>query len=214
MARYTGPSCKLCRREGVKLFLKGDKCFLKCTLDKRAYPPGPQGQAGGRRRKKLSDYGLRLREKQKLKRLVGILEAQMRHYYDVASRMEGKTGEGIIQMIERRLDSVVRHIGLATSPKFARQLVSHGHILVNGKSVNLPSVLLEPGDQVELDSSMRENYYIQLSKQSFERRGAAVPGWIVWDQEKWQAKVSRLPESSEFTLPVNQQYIVEFYTRR
>ena len=210
MARYTGPVCKLCRRESMKLYLKGDKCFTKCTLDSRPNPPGTSGKP----RRKPSDYAIRLREKQKLKRMAGILERQTRHYYQDAADMAGKTGENMLRLIEMRLDNVVRKMGLATSLRFARQLVNHGHVRVNGKSVTLPAYEVSAGDKIELNAEMKENFYVKLALESFTRRGSVIPNWISWDAGTVSAQVLRSPEASEFSYPISDNYIVEFYTRR
>lgn len=212
MATICGAVCKLCRREGTKLFLKGEKCFSKCVLERRPYPPGPAGKS--KKRKKVTDYGVRLREKQRLKRLAGINEAQMRRYYELARQMPGQTGQNMLGILERRLDNVIKRLGVATSPRFARQLVGHGHLRVNGRRVTLPSYLVRPGDRLELDSSMLENFFVQLSRQGFERRSMPVPSWIEWDPQAKKGQVLRMPEAAEVVFPVNSQHIVEFYTRR
>lgn len=202
----------MCRREGVKLFLKGEKCFTKCILEKRPSLPG--APARGKSKRKTTDYGLRLREKQKLKRMIGINEAQMRRYYSEAQRQTGSTGENMLKLLDVRLDSVMRHLGLATSPRFARQLVGHGHVFINGRRVTLPSYHVRPGDVVQVNPKMKENFFLQLSEQGFERRGSVTPGWINWNKAERKAEILRLPEKGETHFPVNDQYIVEFYTRR
>ncbi|MEK7287271.1 MAG: 30S ribosomal protein S4 [Elusimicrobiota bacterium] len=212
MARSCGAVCKLCRREGIKLFIKGEKCFSKCVFERRAYPPGLSGKA--RTRKKVTNYRVRLREKQRLKRMVGISEAQMRRYYSLAKQMSGQTGDNMLKIIELRLDNVVKRLGIASSPKFARQLVGHGHLRVNGRRVNLPSYQVRTGDRLELDQSVKENFFVQLSRQGFERRGSVPPHWIEWDAQEKKGQVVRMPEMAEISFPVNSQYIVEFYTRR
>ncbi|MBI4369322.1 MAG: 30S ribosomal protein S4 [Elusimicrobia bacterium] len=212
MSNITGPVCKMCRREGVKLFLKGEKCFSKCVLEKRPYPPGSSGKA--RSRKKTTDFGLRLREKQRLKRMMLMNEAQMRGFYEKAKDEEGRTGQNLLHRLELRLDNVVRRLGLAVSPRFARQLVSHGHILVNGQSVNLPAYQVQPGDRLALNPKLKENYFVTLAAQGFDRRASASPSWIAWDRATAEGEVIRWPEKNEVSFPVNDQYIVEFYTRR
>ncbi|MBI2070872.1 MAG: 30S ribosomal protein S4 [Elusimicrobia bacterium] len=212
MSSLRSPVCKLCRREGVKLFLKGEKCFVKCVFEKRPYPPGPSGKA--RTRKKITDYGLRLREKQRLRRMMGINEAQMRRYYDEAQRLPGRTGENLLNLLELRLDNVVRKIGLAASPRFARQLVGHGHVMVNGKRVTIPSYAVQPGDQIQIDKTMKSNFFVDLAQQNHERRATVMPSWIKWDKAESKGEILRLPEKGEVSFPVNDQYIVEFYTRR
>lgn len=210
MARYTGPVCKLCRREGMKLYLKADKCFTKCVLDRRPYAPG----TSTKRKTKVSDYALRLREKQKLGRMTGVLETQMRHYYTQAASLSGRTGENILRLLEVRLDNIVKKVGLATSLRFARQMVNHGHIKVNGKRVTIASYGAKPGDKIEIDQKMRDNFHVKLSLESFAKRGSVLPSWIQWDAERFEAQVLRSPENAEFAFPINDQYIVEHYTRR
>lgn len=212
MARYTGPVCKLCRRDGVKLFLKGEKCFLKCTLERRPNPPG--SSTAPKRRRNLSAYGVRFREKQKLKRMAGILERQMRRYFKEAARQPGRTGEALLRILETRLDNVVRKVGLATSLRFARELVTHGHVRLNGRKVTIPSINVRPGNKIEIEPSMKDNTQIKLALENFGRRASVIPNWISWDQERGVAQILRLPEASELNLPVTDQYIVEFYTRR
>lgn len=211
MARYVGPVCKVCRRESVKLFLKGEKCFTKCILEKRPIPPG--GLKSRNARRKISAYGLRMHEKQKLKAMSGMLEAQMRRYYDAALRLPGSTGTNLLRLLETRLDTVVRKIGWATSPKFARQLVNHGNVLVNGLIVRAPSYGVSPGDRIELKGHMKENFHINLSHQGHERRGSVLPAWLSVNGQDGSVQVLRHPEPGEFTYPIIEQYVVEFYSR-
>jgi len=206
--RYTGPACRLCRREGMKLFLKGERCFSdKCAFERRSYPPGQHG----RRRTKLSEYGLRLREKQKCKRIYGISEKQFVRYFEMATRMKGLTGDNLIKLLERRLDNVVYRMGFAVSRRDARQLVSHGHVMVNGKVVDVPSYLLRPGEVVEIKESSknldRVNYAIQLAQ------GRDIPSWLEVDFENKRGVFRYIPERSEVQIPVNETLIIELYSR-
>ncbi|HVP29023.1 MAG TPA: 30S ribosomal protein S4 [Myxococcota bacterium] len=208
MARYTGPVCRLCRREGQKLFLKGDRCFSeKCAVERRAYPPGQHGQG----RPRFSDYGVQLREKQKVKRIYGMLERQFEKTMETASRMKGRTGENLLQLLERRLDNVVFRLGFATSRSEARQLVRHGHFLVNGRKASIPSMLLKPGTVVRLHEGSREVTRIVGALEALERR--SVPSWLELDKERFQGTVKTLPVRDEITLPIQEQLIVELYSR-
>lgn len=186
MGRYLGPSCRLCRREGIKLYLKGEKCYTdKCPLAKRGYAPGQHGQE----KKKLTQYGMQLREKQKLKRYYGILERQFVRYYERAERMRGITGENLLQLLERRLDNVVYRLGFAVSRAQARQLVSHGHIEVNGKKVDIPSYLVKPGDVISVKESSRS---MELIKNNLEM-GRNVPDWLELNKDAFEGRVVSLP---------------------
>lgn len=207
MGRYLGSSCRLCRREGQKLFLKAAKCYSeKCPIEKgRKYPPGQHG----RKPTKLSEYGRRLREKQKLKRLAGITERQLKRYFEMAQRQKGLVGENLLKLIERRLDNVVYRIGWAGSRKFARQLVSHKKILVNGKYVTIPSYLVRPGEKITLKEDMRNNIYVLKSLE----RTNSLPSWIKYDPEQFTAEIVALPTIEEISFPVNATLIVEFYSR-
>ena len=209
MARYRESVCKLCRREGTKLFLKAERCYTdKCGIVRRNYPPGQHGQG----RIKRSEYGLQLREKQKIRRIYGVLERQFRGYFDRASRMKGVTGENLLQTLERRLDNVVQRMGFAGSKKEARQLVRHGHMLVNGKRVNIPSYLLGVGDIVELREKSRGIEHIQQTLSVLEKRG--FPSWLEIDTAQFRGKVVSLPARDECTLPtVNEQLVVELYSK-
>ncbi len=208
MARYRGPSCRLCRREGTKLFLKGDRCYSdKCAVERRNYPPGQHGQ----RRPKFSSYGEQLREKQKVKRIYGLLERQFRLTFERAERQRGITGANLLVLLERRLDNMVYRLGFAPSRAAARQLVTHGHFTVNGRKVNIPSYLVSPGDVIELKPSSRNIQMIQESLEAVVRRG--VPSWLELDKEQFRGKVLALPTREELTMPVREQLIVELYSK-
>ena len=206
--RYTGPVCRLCRREGVKLYLKGQKCLSdKCPLERRNYPPGQHG----RRRAKLSEYGLRLREKQKLKRIYGVQEDQFRRYFEMATRMKGLTGENLIKILERRLDNVIYRMGFATSRRDARQLVVHGHVLVNGRKVDIPSYLVDPGDVIEIRDKMKDSERVQNAIELAQFRG--VPHWLEVDFENKRGVFKAIPERADVQIPVNEVLIVELYSK-
>ncbi len=208
MARYNGPSCKLCRREGLKLFLKGERCYTdKCSFDRRPYPPGQHGQ----RRMKFTEYGIRLREKQKVRRIYGVLERQFRTYYESASRGKGVTGEALLSLLERRLDSAIYRLGFAWTRADARQLVRHKHVKVNGRTVNIPSFLVKPGDKIELRERSKQKVRVQSALEGVDRRG--VPEWIELDKENLAGTVKTMPNREEITLPIQEQLIVEFYSR-
>ncbi|HEY65837.1 MAG TPA: 30S ribosomal protein S4 [Caldilineae bacterium] len=211
MARYTGPVCKLCRREGQKLFLKGERCFSpKCAFERRSYPPGMHGpQARFRRRE--SDYGLQLREKQKAKRIYGVLERQFRRYFREAQRSKGLTGETLLILLERRLDNVIYRLGLASSRAQARQLVRHGHFEVNGRKTNIPSFLVKEGDVIRVrDRSRRTTYFKEIMERLGER---PVPEWLSFDPEALTARVVALPTRDQIDVSLNEQLIVEYYSR-
>ncbi|MCL4490776.1 MAG: 30S ribosomal protein S4 [Nitrospirae bacterium] len=208
MARYTGPSCRLCRREGEKLFLKGARCYTeKCGVERRKYPPGQHGQSRG----KLSDYGMQLREKQKVRRMYWIMEDQFRLYFHKASRMKGVTGEVLLQLLERRLDNAAFRMGFAVNRREARQIVKHGHFLVNGKRVDIPSFLLRDGDVVEVRESSRELQAITESLSIAGHRG--FPVWVEVDAKSLKGKFVRVPSRDEMQLPVQEQLIVELYSK-
>jgi small subunit ribosomal protein S4 len=208
MARYTGALCRLCRREGEKLFLKGSRCYTdKCAVEKRKYAPGQHGQSRG----KLSDYGIQLREKQKVRRIYGVMENQFRIYFKKASRMKGVTGEALLQLLERRLDNVVYRMGFSTNRREARQLVKHRHFLVNGRTVDIPSYLLRPGDIVEVREASRQLQAISDSLSMAEHKG--VPEWIELDMQNMKGKFVRIPSREEIQLPVQEQLIVELYSK-
>ena len=208
MARYTGPVCRLCRREGMKLFLKGERCYTeKCGIEKRNMPPG---QHGRRRASKLQGYGVQLREKQKVKRTYGVLEDQFRRYFEMADRTRGITGVTLLQLLERRLDNAVYRMGFATSRSQARQLVRHGHFLVNGKKVDIPSYSLKAGDVVSVRQTSRENPAILHAVGEVKGRG--IPEWIALEGELG-AKVVSMPTREQINLPVQEQLIVELYSK-
>jgi small subunit ribosomal protein S4 len=209
MARYLGPVCKLCRREGGKLYLKGDRCFTeKCAVTRRPYPPGQHGQG----RIKLSEYGLRLREKQKMRRIYGLLERQFAAYYTTASHLKGPTGEEMLGLIERRLDNVVYRLGFAVSRRQGRQLVRHSHILINGKRVDIPSYRVSPGDKVEVREKSREVAYVAAALKSAEAR--PTPGWVEVDKANFAGTIKSMPLRDELNEPsVREQYVVEYYSR-
>lgn len=208
MARYTGAVCRMCRREGQKLFLKGDRCYSeKCSVGLRGYAPGQHGQG----RKKTSEYGMQLRAKQTARRFYGVQENQFHHYFEIAERRPGVTGDNLLQILESRLDNVVYRVGLASSRAEARQLVGHGHFEVNGHRVDIASYLLKAGDVVSVCEKMRSNDKI---KAVVEANGAKpVPQWIDVDREKLEAKVINLPTREQIEAPVDEQLIVEFYSR-
>lgn len=209
MARYTGPVCRMCRRENMKLFLKGDRCFTdKCAVERRNYAPGQHGQG----RIKVSDYGTQLREKQRVKRTYGLLENQFRAYFEKAERMKGVTGENLLVLLERRLDSMVYRMGFATSRTEARQLVRHSHFVVNGRKVNVPSYLVRPGDVVELREKSRQVVRINDALDGVMRRG--LPSWVDVDRPAFKGTVKTLPVRAEMTTPTFQeQLIVELYSK-
>ncbi|MCA1927553.1 MAG: 30S ribosomal protein S4 [Calditerrivibrio sp.] len=208
MARYTEASCKLCRREGMKLYLKGERCYKdKCALEKKSYPPGQHGQL----RKKLSDYGVQLREKQKVKRIYGMLETQFRLCFERASRMEGITGENLLQQLECRLDNAVYRAGFASSRTQARQLVKHNHFTVNGRKVNIPSYILKVGDVIELKEKSRDNVLIKESLETSDGRGVA--DWMTINKDSFKATVNRLPERGDIDYDIQEHLIVELYSK-
>ncbi len=208
MARYTGPSCRLCRRENMELFLKGDRCYTdKCALKRRNYPPGQHGQG----RTKTSDYGVQLREKQKVKRLYGLLEKQFRCYFDRADRMKGVTGENLLSILERRLDNVVYRLGFASSRAEARQLVRHGHFVLNGHKATIPSMQIKSGDQIVLREKSRTVVCINDSLDAVVRRG--VPQWLELDREAFKGTAKTVPVREDITTPIQEQLIVELYSK-
>lgn len=208
MARYTEALCRLCRREGMKLFLKGTRCYTeKCAFERRKYPPGQHGH----NRAKLSDYGLQLREKQKVKRIYGIMEKQFKNYFEKATKMKGVTGENLLKLLERRLDNVVYRMGFAINRRQARQLVRHGFFLINGKKVDIPSYLLRPGDVVEIIAEGKDKDLIKDNLALAEQRG--FPVWTEINVAEMKGKFVRIPEREEMQLPVHEQLIVEFYSK-
>ena len=209
MARYIGPVCRLCRREGMKLFLKGERCYTdKCAIEKRNVPPGQHGRA---RRAKMVGYGIQLREKQKVKRTYGVLENQFRRYFEAADRQKGVTGELLLQMLERRLDNVIYRLGFATSRAQARQLVRHGHFMVNGRKVDIPSFAVRQGDRVGLRQTSAENPTIQHAMEEVKGRG--IPEWLLFDVAALSGTVSQMPTREQINLPVQEQLIVELYSK-
>jgi small subunit ribosomal protein S4 len=208
MARYVGPVCRICRREGAKLFLKGDRCFTdKCAIDRRPYPPGQHGQ----RRTKFTEYGIRLREKQKVSRIYGILERQFRRYFKEADRTKGVTGENLLSILERRLDNACFRLGFAQTRAEARHLVRHKHVAVNGRTVNIPSFRVKPGDKVEVREASRKMARINSALDAGERRG--IPSWLELNRAEFSGVVKSGPVREEITLPIQEQLIVEFYSR-
>lgn len=206
MARYTGAVCRLCRREGMKLFLKGDRCYSdKCSVARRGYAPGQHGQS----RKKMSNYGLQLREKQKAKRIYGVLEKQFRRYYVKADKLRGITGENLLRLLEMRLDSVVYKLGYGNSRNEARQLVTHGHFLVNGKKVDIPSFTVSVNDVV----SVREKSRGTETFKTFNENPKTLPSWIEANRESFEAKIVSMPTREEIDVPVNETLIVELYSK-
>ncbi len=209
MARYTGSSCRLCRRENLRLFLKGDRCYGdKCSFERRAYPPGQHGQ---RRGGKFSDYRVQLREKQKIKRIYGVLEKQFRGTYYRAERQKGITGTNLLLLLESRLDNMVYRMGFATSRNQARQTVRHNHFLVNNKKVNIPSYLVKPGDIVEVKEKSRNFTFIKEAMETVVRRG--VPDWIEIDKGNFKGTLKALPNREDLTMPVQEQLVVELYSK-
>lgn len=208
MARYTGPACKLCRREGTKLFLKGDRCTTgKCAIDRRASAPGQHGAAN----KKVREYGMQLREKQKAKRYYGVLEKQFKNYFNKAERKEGMTGENLLTLIERRLDNVVYRMGMAESRKEARQLVLHEHFNLNGKKVNIPSIIVKAGDVVAIRENFRSSSKCKALAEGLDNK--IVPKWLEVDKTNLTAKVAALPARDDVDFEFNEQLIVELYSK-
>lgn len=208
MARYTGPSCRLCRRENIELFLKGERCYTdKCAIKRRNYPPGQHGQG----RPKVSNYGIQLREKQKVRRIYGVLEKQFRGYFEEADRMKGVTGENLLSLLERRLDNVVYRLGFASSRTEARILVRHNHFTLNGRKANIPSIQLKAGDVVELKEKSRKIACINESLDAVVRRG--VPQWLELDKDAFKGTVKLLPVREDVTMPIQEQLIVELYSK-
>jgi small subunit ribosomal protein S4 len=209
LARYVEASCRLCRRENLKLFLKGDRCYTdKCAFERRSYAPGQHGQ---RRGGKISDYGIQLREKQKVKRIYGIFEKQFRKYYHKAERQKGITGTNLLVLLERRLDNTVYRMGFASSREQARQLVRHNHFTVNGKKVNIPSYQVRTGDTIQVKEKSRTIPVIQEALETVVRR--EVPPWLEVDSSDFRGMVKAFPSREELTMPVNEQLIVELYSK-
>ena len=209
MARYRGPVCRLCRREGMKLFLKGERCYKeKCAIERRNQPPG---QHGGARRRKPRAYGIQLREKQKLRRVYGVLEDQFRRTFDEANRRKGVTGENLLQLLELRLDNIVFSLGFATSRTQARQLLRHGHVLVDGRRVNIPSFRVKPGMEVSLREKSRK--LVQIEEAVDFAQGRGVPAWLELDAPNLTGKVLEAPSREDIRFPIQEQLIVELYSR-
>jgi small subunit ribosomal protein S4 len=208
VGRHIDPVCKLCRREGLKLFLKGDRCFtLKCAIEKRNYPPGEHGQ----RRSKPSEYGLQLREKQKMKRIYGVHETQFRNYFEMAARQKGITGENLVRLLEQRLDNVVHRLGFGASRPQARMLIGHGHIRVNGRRVTIPAYLVRAGDVVEVTLASRDREAIKVALEGAKKR--RVPSWLELDAANFKGTVRTLPSKEEMAIPVQEQLVVALYSK-
>ena len=208
MARYIDSVCRICRRENLKLYLKGDRCYSdKCAYERRSYPPGQHGQG----RKKFSDYGIQLREKQKVKRMYGLLERQFRAYFHQAERQKGVTGTNLLVLLERRLDNVIYRMGFANSRSQARQLVRHNHFFVNGKRVNIPSYLIKENDTVEVKEKSRNIVPIAEAMEAVARRG--IPQWLEVEKDKFKGTVRAYPSRDELTMPIQEQLIVELYSK-
>lgn len=209
MARYRGSVCRLCRRENLKMFLKGDRCFSdKCAFDRRSYPPGQHGQ---RRRGKISDYGIQLREKQKVKRMYGLSEKQFKLFFKRADSQKGITGTNLLVLLERRLDNVVYRLGFVNSRTQGRQLTRHNHFLVNGKKVNIPSYLIKIGDTIEVREKSRNMQAISDALEAVVRRG--IPQWIDLDKDNMKGVIKAYPEREDLTMPMQEQLIVELYSK-
>jgi small subunit ribosomal protein S4 len=208
VARNLGPVCRLCRREGLKLFLKGERCYTdKCAIERRNYPPGAHGQA----RTRFSEFSIRLREKQKVKRIYRLLEKQFSHYFDEAERMPGITGENLLVLLERRLDNLVYRLGFASSLAQARQLVRHGHFEVNGKKVTVPSYLVSVNQVVSITEKSRQKKVIQEALEMSQRRG--VPPWIALERDQFRGSMRNYPARGDLTMPISEKLIVEHYSR-
>ena len=209
MARYTGPKCKLCRREGTKLFLKGTRCMTnKCAYERRKFAPGQHGPTS---RKKITDYGIHLREKQKARRIYGILERQFRNYFEFADKKVGVTGQNLIELLERRLDNVVYRMGFAVSRAAARQLVRHGHVVVNDQKVNIPSFLVKPSTTIAIKESSRSNNLIQEALESISDTGRYA--WLSVEKDKYQGEFLYIPKRDEIGIEINDNLIVEYYSK-
>lgn len=212
MARYTGPVCKLCRREGEKLFLKGEKCFSpKCPVERRNYPPGEHGRESMYRRRRVSDFQKQLREKQKMRRIYGVMERQFRRYYERALRRRGMTGEALLQQLELRLDNVVYRLGYAASRNQARQLVTHGHFNLNGRRTDVPSTIVRPGDSVAVREGSRQRPYFKDLDAEAETR--SVPKWLERDLGGLSGKILHMPEREDIDAALDEQLVVEYYSR-
>lgn len=212
MARYTGPVCKLCRREGQKLFLKGERCLTaKCAIDRRSYAPGMHGRESQFRRRRQSEYALQLREKQKARRIYGVLERQFRRYFREAERRKGITGANLLTILESRLDNVVYQLGFADSRAQARQLTCHGHFNLNGRRADIPSMLVEPGDVISVRERSKKLAYFNDRAKELESK--VVPDWMSLDALNMSGRILNLPSREEIDLPLNEQLVVEYYSR-
>ncbi len=212
MARYTGPVCKLCRREGEKLFLKGERCFSpKCAIERRSYPPGEHGREALYRRRRESDYSRQLRAKQKARRVYALTERQFRRYYRRALHQRGKTGEALLGLLERRLDNVIYRLGYAESRDQARQMVSHGHYNVNGRRTDIPSMIVRPGDEIRVRAGSRRKTFFKEIRPFAETK--PVPGWLERDLDDLSARVVKAPERQDIDANIDEQLIIEFYSR-
>ena len=208
MARYIQSVCRLCRRENLKMYLKGDRCYSdKCAIERRPYPPGQHGQA----RHKFSEYGVQLREKQKVKRMYGLLERQFHGYYEKAARKKGKTGENLLQLLEQRLDNVVFRLGFADTRAEARQFVRHGHVRVNDRKVNIPSFQVRPGMKISIREKSQKVGRINAALEAVERRG--IPGWLDLDKSNYAGSVVSVPAREDITMPIQESLIVELYSK-
>jgi len=208
MARDTGPQCRQCRREGMKLFLKGDRCYTeKCAMERKSYPPGEHGRS----HRKISEYGVQLREKQKARRIYGVMETQFRKYYQMAARRKGVTGEILLQFLERRLDNVVYRLGMATSRREARLMVRHGHFEVNGRKTNIPSFLVSEGDVIALRSGSRT--LARFQELAELAAGRSTPDWLEMDWQNMRGTVVRIPERADIQIPIEEHLIVGLYSR-
>lgn len=208
MARYIGPACRICRREGIKLFLKSDRCYTaKCSIERRGYPPGQHGQS----HRKVSDYGSQLREKQKVRRMYGLLEKQFRSYYSNADRQKGVTGSNLLRLLETRLDNVVYRLGFAGNRGEARQMVRHNHILLNGHKANIPSMQVRKGDVIEVRPKAQKHLRVQASIGNVDRRG--VPAWLALDKKAFKGTVNELPAREDVTMPIEEHLIIELYSK-
>lgn len=208
MGRYTGPVCRLCRREGMKLYLKGDKCFTdKCPVERRKYPPGQHGT----RRSKTTEFAERLREKQRLKRMYGLMERQFVRYFTLAERMPGSTGQNLLQILEQRLDNTVFRLGFASSRNQARQIVRNGHVSLNGKRAQIPSTLVKPGNTIMIHEKYRQSAHLKHAMERSQAKG--LPSWVEVKQEEGVGRLIRLPSMDEMNLAIRPQLVVEFYSR-
>ena len=209
MGRYTESVCRLCRREGIRLYLKGDRCYSdKCAIERRSYPPGEHGQS---RRQKVSPYGQQLREKQKARRIYGVMERQFRNYFEKASKKQGVTGEILLQLLETRLDNLVYRMGIAPSRNAARQLVNHGHVTVNGRRADIPSYHVRPGDTIAVRENSKKLDYIKSSVA--DRRRTEMQGWLTFDDKDMSGVLLQIPSREDIPVPVQEQLIVELYSK-